>query len=807
MIKRYLLGLVLILSCTFSLSAFAEKFVISDLQFEGLQRVTLGAALLSLPIREGDSVDDYDLSQAIKKLYKSSHFESIKLMKNGNTLIFKVQERPTISNIELVGNEKLTDDQILDSLKSSKISVGDTLDRTTLSSIEKSLEDFYHSVGKYSAKVNATVTTLPRNRASLQITFREGQSAKIEQINIVGNRAFTDKKLLDLLTLSESGGWWDLFANDNSQKQQLSADLEVIKSYYLDRGYIRFKIEDTQVSLTPNKKGVYVTVNVNEGDIYKVAGVNFIGDLLNKENDIKALVPFIKGDTYSASNVTATEQNIRKYLGRLGYAYPKITTYPEVNDATHTVVVNFSIAPGQRVYVRNINISGNSATKDVVLRRQMRQMEGSWLSSENVELSKNRLNRLGFFSNVAIDTDRISNDLVDLNTKVEERASGSFTAGIGYGTDSGVSVNGGIQQDNFLGTGDKLAISVAQTDYTFSSSLSYTTPYLTEDAVSGGVRLFYNIYDAGEEDVADFTSTSYGIKFSSGFPVNEYNRLGFSVGWENYGLSKSDDDDITQSELAFWDIYNSDLDENEEDNFQNFTTSARWTLNTLDRGSLPTQGTKSTLSVEGSTPGSDLQYYKVNFNVSNYHRITRDGRWTMLLRGSAGYGDGYGEFNGEDQVLPYFDNYYVGGYRTVRGFASGSIGPKEITDDDDDGTYDIDDDSTGGNAKYTLSAELIFPAPFIDEAYTRSIRTSVFVDAGEVWDTEFDYDTYSNYNYDTNEDYLADYSKPGRIRVSTGVQLTWMSPLGALVFVFAKPIKDYAGDESEFFSFNIGQSF
>jgi len=222
---------------------------------------------------------------------------------------------------------------------------------------------------------------------------------------------------------------------------------------------------------------------------------------------------------------------------------------------------------------------------------------------------------------------------------------------------------------------------------------------------------------------------------------------------------------------------------------------------------LPTQGTKSSLSVEGSTPGSDLQYYKVNFNVSNYQRITRDGRWTMLYRGTAGYGDGYGEYEGNDQVLPYFDNYYVGGYRTVRGFSSGSIGPKEITDDDDDGTYDIDEDSTGGNAKYTLSAELIFPAPFIDEAYTRSIRTSVFVDAGEVWDTEFDYDYYSSLDYDTNESYLADYSKPGRIRVSTGVQLTWMSPLGALVFVFATPIKDYAGDESEFFSFNIGQSF
>ncbi|HEY5715828.1 MAG TPA: outer membrane protein assembly factor BamA, partial [Psychromonas sp.] len=415
MIKKFLLTGALIIGSFIPSLSFAEKFTVADLQFEGLQRVTLGAALLSLPIREGDVVDDYLLSKALKQLYASSYFESIELLRDADVLIFKVKERPTISNIELTGNKKLTEEQIFDSLKSSALQVGESLDRTTLSGIENSLEDFYHSVGKYGAKVETIVTPLPRNRVSIQFVFKEGLTAKIQQINIVGNNAFTDEQLLKRLTLSDSGGWWDFFADDSYQKQKLAGDLEVIKSYYLDRGYIRFAIDESQVSLTPDKKGVYVTVNVEEGDVYTVSDVRFIGNLLGYDEEIASLVPFKKGDVYAASDVTFSEQSIRKYFGRLGYAYPQITTYPEVDDATKSVTVNFSVEPGQRGYVRHINISGNTITKDVVLRREMRQMEGAWLSSENIETSKTRLNRLGFFSKVDINTERVSDDLVDVN--------------------------------------------------------------------------------------------------------------------------------------------------------------------------------------------------------------------------------------------------------------------------------------------------------------------------------------------------------------------------------------------------------
>lgn len=806
MFKKYLLALMVIVGGAFSSLSFAEKMTISDLQFEGLNRVTLGAALLSLPIREGDEVDDYDLAQAVKKLYSSSYFESIDLYRNGSVLIFKVKERPTISAIELSGNSQLEEEQIMDSLKASSIVVGGTLDRTVLTNVEQSLEDFYHSVGRYSAKVDTIVTPLPRNRVSLQFIFREGLVAKIEQINIVGNTVYSDTDLLKRLTLSDSGGWWDFFADDNYQKQKLAGDLEVIKSYYLDRGYIRFEIEETQVALTPNKKGVYVTVNINEGEIYKVSGVNFIGDMLGRDEDIKSLVSFSEGDTYAASEVTASEQSMRRYLGRLGYAFPKITTYPEIDDETNSVVVNFSVEPGQRGYVRHINISGNNVTKDVVLRREMRQMEGGWLSSEAIETSKARLNRLGFFSKVDINTERVSEDLVDVDVKVTEQAAGSFNIGVGYGTETGLSFNAGVQQKNFLGSGDRVGIEAKYNDYSVSGDISYETPYLTKDAVSGGIRLFYDKFEAGNANIVDYTNTSYGIRLSTGFPVNEINRLGFSLGWENNGISQLNGYEQLNT---FWDIYGSLQNSDGSADFKNIDVTATWSRNNLDRGQLATQGMRHTLRGKVTVPGSDLQFFKIDFDIRNYQRITDDGDWTTLLRGSLGYGNGYGQFEGNDQILPFFENFFAGGYRTIRGFSNNTVGPRAMYVGSSNGNSSAiyTSEAVGGNAKYTMSGEVIFPAPFLDEAYSRQVRTSLFIDAGEVWDTEFNYAEYSKYSCSYNCDYAGDYSKPGRIRVSMGTQLTWMSPMGPLIFTLAVPLKQYDGDRTEVFSFNIGDVF
>ncbi len=435
-----------------------------------------------------------------------------------------------------------------------------------------------------------------------------------------------------------------------------------------------------------------------------------------------------------------------------------------------------------------------------------RQMEGGWLSSEKIELSKTRLNRLGFFSKVDIETERLSDDLVDVAIKVEEQPSGSFNAGVGFGTESGLSLTAGVQQNNFLGSGDKVAIEAKKNEYSIGVNLSHTTPYLTKDGVSGGGRIYYDKFTAGDANIVDYTNTTYGLRLSSGFPVNETNRLGFSIGWENNGISQLKS---YEQISKFWSIYSSELDSDGTVNFQNFDFTARWTRNTLDKGQLATQGMKHTLGGKVTIPGSDLQYFKVNYDFSNYQRITEDGDWTTLVRFSAAYGNGYGTHKGQDQVLPFFENYFVGGYRTIRGFESNTVGPRAIYKGSDGGNSSIvaSNSAVGGNAKYTISGEIIYPLPFLDEAYTRQVRSSIFVDAGEVWDTEYDHSYYSQLSCSYNCDYLGDYSKPGRIRVSAGTQLTWISPMGPLIFTLAKPIKEYKGDVSTIFSFNIGETF
>ncbi|MCE2571462.1 outer membrane protein assembly factor BamA [Motilimonas eburnea] len=809
MAKRRLFTPSLIMgACLFSHSVFADSFTVEDIQVEGLQRVTLGAALLNLPIRVGDEVDAFTLSQAVKSLYKSGNFEDVQVYRDNGQLIIKVLERPTISNIELSGNKTIKEEELRETLKSSGVRVGDALDRTSLSNIEKSLEDFYHSVGKYGAKVTAIATPLPRNRVDLKFNFVEGRSAQIQQINIVGNTVFDEQDLLKQLELTDSAPWWNFLADQKYQKQKLAGDLETLRSYYLDRGYIRVNMNETQVSMTPDRKGIYITVNLNEGEKYTLKDVAITGNLLGKEEQINQLVVLKSGETYSGADVTNTEEIISKFLGRHGYAYPKVTTYPEVNDDDKTVSLTISIDPGQRIYVRRINISGNQETKDVVLRREMRQMEGTWLSSENVELSRSRLNRLGFFETVDINTTRVPgrDDLVDVEVNVKEQAAGSINAGIGFGTESGLSLSAGVQQNNFLGSGNKVGINASLNDYSKNVDLDYTNPYFTRDGVSAGGRIFYSDFEAGEANIVDYNNTTYGIRGNLGFPVDEYNRLSFGMGLERNKISQLKAYAQVQQ---FWEIYKSELEDDGSVSFDTLDFTASWTRNTLDRGQFATSGSYQSLSGKVTVPSSDLQYFKVSYEIRNYNRISDTGDWTFLTRGRLGYGNGYGKIDGNDQILPFFENFYAGGFSSVRGFRSNTIGPKALYLANDNGNSSVvaTDDSVGGNAMYTLSTELIVPTPFIDEGYARQIRTSFFIDAGESWDTEFNTNWANLDNCIKNCSYIDDYSKPGRVRVSAGMQIQWLSPMGPLVFTLAQPLKEYDGDRTEFFSFNIGQTF
>ena len=766
MIKLTRTLLSLALCSSLSAAVWADSFIVRDIRVEGLQRISAGTVFNYLPIRVGDSVSEQSTAEALRALFKTGFFNDVRLEREGDVLVVSVTERPAISSIEVTGNKDIKTEDLLDALKQVGVAEGRVFDRSLLERVETELQRQYFARGKYAVNIETTVNPLPRNRVAINLDISEGQVARIRQINIVGNKAFSDADLLDRFELNTGGFFSFITKSDQYSKQKLGADLETLRSFYLDRGYINFNILSTQVSLTSDKKDIYITINIDEGDVYRVNQVKLAGDLVVPADELTGLVTIPEGGTFSRKAVTESASNITARLGKEGYAFANVNTIPDVNQAKKTVSLTFFVDPGKRVYVRRINMTGNTKTQDEVLRREMRQMEAAWIDTEKVKRSRTRLERLGYFRSVNVETPAVpgTTDEVDVNFSVEEQPSGNLMAGIGYSQSQGFLFSTSVTQDNFLGTGKRASFEFNNSQTNTIYRLGYVNPYYTIDGVSRAFDIYYKETDAGAANVSDYTTDSLGGSVTYGLPINEYDtvRLGLAPRHLQLKLADSPQD----HQVEFVDQYG--------DSFDTVSLTASWAHDTRNRAIFPDRGVLQRFSAEATIPGLDLDYYTVAYHHEWYMPLGFAKNWALLLKGDLAYGDGYGNTD----RLPFFENYYAGGGSSVRGYEDNSLGPRSTPGDD----------PTGGNFKMTGSAQIIFPLPFAEDV--QSVRMSMFLDAGNVFDTYGDSDI-----------------QLSELRASAGVAMVWLSPIGALTFSLAQPLNDKAGDTTQVFQFSLGAQF
>ncbi|MES9870908.1 MAG: outer membrane protein assembly factor BamA [Sedimenticola sp.] len=745
------------------LLVFADTFVIRDIRVEGLQRISAGTVFNYLPVKIGEKIDADETPGIIKSLYKTGFFKDIRLEREDDVLIIFVSERPAIAKIDISGNDSLETEQLLLALKDIGLAEGRVFNRSILDKIEQELRRQYFSQGKYGVKLESTVSPLERNRVGVSISISEGETARIRKINIIGNDSFDEEDLLDEFTLAPSGFFSTISKNDQYSRHKLSGDLEKLRTFYLDRGYINFKITSTQVSITPDKNDIYVTVNIAEGDVYTISDIKLAGELGAEKEELFPLIHLARGEVFSRKSVIGSSERITDLLGNKGYAFANVNSIPEIDEENRQVGITYFIDPGKRVYVRRINMRGNNETRDEVLRREMRQMESAWFSRALVTRSRERLQTLGYFDEVNIETPAVpgSTDQVDVNVSVIEKPMGNLLAGLGYSQSSGLVFTTSISQRNFLGTGKRVNIGFDNSEANTNYTLGYTNPYYTVDGISRGFTLSYRAADFDEVDTAKYLTDTAVAGVNFGIPISETERVGitFDLVGTDYKVAST-----ASSEISRFRTDNGD-------SFVDFKLGANWTRDSRDSALLPTKGSVQRLWASATIPGSDLEYYKISYKHKRYFPVSK--ATSFALSADLGYGDVYGSTT----RLPYWENYFGGGVKSVRGFKDYSLGPR-----------DSNNDPLGGNFRLIANAELFYQ-PGI-KLLDRSVRLGWFLDAGNVYDTSGD-----------NEIDL------GELRYSTGVSALWLSPMGALGMSFGLPLNDKSSDDVERFQFTFGTTF
>lgn len=765
-----------------SATAVAETaFRVSDIRVEGLQRLPVERVFRHLAIQKGDLVDDDRLADAVRSLYGGGDFEDVQLGRENDILVVIVRERPSIAKIDISGNKSIDTEELMKGLKNAGMTVGEVFRRSTLEGITGELERQYVAQGRYGATIESETVPLPRNRIGLKIKIYEGKPARIRDINVVGNEAFTDEELLKDFQLRSSHLTSFFKGDDKYSRERLGGDLENLRSYYLDRGYVNVSVESTQVAVTPDRRAVYIAMNITEGKQYKVKNVKLAGDLVVGEDQLKPLLVMREGQVFSQQLMTYTSDLLTRRLGNEGYTFAEVNGITETDEENDTVDITFFVDPGRKVYVRRINFAGNNKTADEVMRRELRQFERAPANSALIKLSRERLQRLGFFSTVETDTPRVpaTEDLIDVVYKVEEQPSGSIGANIGYSDSSGFIFGANVSQNNYMGSGNRVSFAVSRSEVTDSYNFSYMNPYYTLDGVSRGFSLYYTATDFSKTTITSYGANRLGGSVNYGYPISEYARLNFGFG-------------VDELEIATGTFVAHDIAEflrrEQRTDFSSLKLNGSWQISTLNRGVFPDRGWSQSVSVEVAVPGSDYGFYKASWTGQRYFPLSR--RWTVRTRADVAFGDGYGN----DLLLPFFENYYSGGIGSVRGYRSRSLGPRSFTDAcvQNPSSCFSEPDPMGGNFLTEASIELLFPPPFAPDS--RSLRTFFFADAGNTWQTEIEGDSGLPFAVD-------------ELRTSAGVGLTWLTAIGPLGFSFAKPIGKKPGDDTEVFQFSLGQVF